>query len=88
MLNSLRAGNAEAALDCYTGGLRESLGPVFRGRSPDELRQIADSFIAFQPGEDMGPFNEGTVVRVTPNGNQVGEVTFYNQGGNWLIESM
>jgi hypothetical protein len=88
MLKSLRAGDAKAALECYTGALRESLAPLFRGRSRDELRKIADSFVAFEPGEDMGPFNEATVVRATPTGNQVGMVTFSNQGGRWLIESM
>ena len=88
MVKSLRAGNAEAALDCYTGGLRQSLAPLFRGRSRDELRKIADSFVAFELGEDMGGFHEATVVRSTPNGNQAGLVTFSNQGGRWLIESM
>jgi hypothetical protein len=86
---SLRSGDRDTALGCFTGPLQTSLSELFRKSSNAELSQMAGEFGPLQPsGFSSEEFQEFGITRKLPQGNRVALVYFVNEAGEWLVQSM
>jgi uncharacterized protein with PIN domain len=85
---SARRGDANGMLACFMPDMASDLEQLFRAMSPEELKQMADSFVAFAPGEGGGRFREAMTVRLVDGQRRAGFVHFVSIEGEWKIESM
>ena len=75
-------------LACFTSDMQSKLRGLFTRMSGEELRKMADSFVAFSMKEAAGGYREAVIVRQTGDRKQAGFVQFVSEGGEWKIESM
>jgi hypothetical protein len=89
---SLKSGDRDTALTCFTGPLRAALSELFRKSSNAELRQMANEFGPLLPPaagtDDSKEFQEFGVTRRLPQGDQAALVDFVRVGDEWVVQSM
>lgn len=88
-LKSLEAADVETALRCLTPGLRTRFEQTFKAGSPQDLREMAQSFVKFSQQMDLGNIREALVVRKAKDGKQrAALIYFVEEGGEWMIQEM
>ncbi|MEW6331585.1 MAG: hypothetical protein AB1560_09000, partial [Pseudomonadota bacterium] len=87
---SLKSGDVETALSCFTPGMRAKMSPLLMQLSPEELKKMADSFIAFNAAdkEPSSDYIEYAIVRKSEGRNFAGFANFVKQLGEWKINTM
>lgn len=88
LINSLKQGNAEAALSCLTPRLKEKFRGLFSKMPSDEMNQMAKSFSGFSRTKDSGSMNEYVVLRHVGGRDMMGFIYFINSSGEWKIDEM
>lgn len=88
-LKSLEAADVETALGCLTPGLRTRFEQAFKASSPQQLREMAQSFVEFSKQMDLGNIREALVVRKAKDGKQrAALIYFVEEDGEWVIQEM
>lgn len=87
-LTAAKGGNPAAMLDCLTPQMQGKFKPLFAKMSRDELRAMAQSFVAFALQESHGAFRDAMVVRQQQDRRMAGMITFVDDGGSWKIAQM
>jgi len=89
---SLKSGDRDTALACFTGPLRTSLNELFRKSSNAELRNLANEFGHLQPpaagASNSDEIQEFGITRKRPQGDQAALVEFVLASGEWVVQSM
>ena len=89
---SLKSGDRDTALACFTGPLRASLNELFRKSSNAELRNMANEFGHLQPpaagASNSDEIQEFGITRKRPQGDQAALVEFVRASGEWVVQSM
>jgi hypothetical protein len=87
-LAAAKKGDAAAVLDCLTPELQGRFQDLFKRMPRQDLRAMAESFVAFSVTSAYGEFREAMVVRQQGDTKLGGSVTFVNDGGAWKIAEM
>jgi hypothetical protein len=87
-LAAAKKGDSVAMLDCLMPELQGRFQELFKRMGREELRTMAESFVAFSVTTAYGEFREAMVVRQQGNKKIGGAVTFVNDGGAWKIAEM
>ena len=86
-LDSLRAGDVETAISCFTERRRKQLAPWLRQLSREELRKLADSHVGFAlTGQIDKEYQEAAVTRQFPTERRLGLAYFVSRNGEWLVD--
>jgi hypothetical protein len=89
---SLKTGDRDTALACFTGTLQIALTELFGKSSDAQLRQMADEFGPLQPASALSINSDETqefgITRKRPQGDQFNFVEFERSGDEWLVQSM
>jgi hypothetical protein len=87
-LRSLQEGNTQAVFSCMTPVMEARFQSLSSRLSPEEMKQMAQSFSKFSLQEDMGKRREYTVARKKGDKTSVGFIYFINNLGEWKIQDM
>ena len=85
-LTSLRTGDVESAVGCFTAKRRPGMQAWLSRLSKEELRALADSHTGFAiTGGKRGAYAEAAVTSESPHGKVLGFAYFVNEGGEWRV---
>lgn len=87
-LAAAKKADSAAMLDCLTPELQGRFQEIFKRMPREDLRAMAESFVAFSVTTAYGEFREAMVVRQKGDKKIGGAVTFVNDGGAWKIAEM
>ncbi|NOZ11213.1 MAG: hypothetical protein GXP09_09270 [Gammaproteobacteria bacterium] len=89
LMEGLKTGNRELALDCMTIKLKQKLGPQIKSMTKVQMNAFSESFTAFKLSASFGGFREAIVTRTSSDGRKLaGMVYFTRDGSDWLIQEM
>jgi len=89
LMDSLRSGDTDTALACFTPAMQSKLEPLFRSMAPSAMQEMADSFTSFSLQAGSSEVREAFLTRRAGNQpQQAGFAYFVRHAGEWKIDQM